>query len=424
VSLWLNHNKGTLMLFKKLEFKNRDGHTLSARLDLPVDGKPLAFALFAHCFTCSKNIKAIAHISRALTREGIAVLRFDFTGIGESEGDFSDTNFSSNVDDLIMAAAFLKSEYQAPKILIGHSLGGAAVIQAAGRIPSSTAVVTIAAPADPRHLTHALGSATETIRSHGEAEVSLAGRTFKLKKQFLDDLQFVNIKETLKNLNKALLVLHSPLDETVAVENAAQIFQAARHPKSFVSLDKADHLISNSDDSLYAGSVIAAWALKYVGAAQQGAPKSKPVDEQVITRIGKSELVTDILAAGHRLVADEPVSMGGSNLGPTPYDYLIAGLGACTAMTLRLYADRKDWPLDCVTVRLNHQKIHAADCETCETKENRLDRIERQIELAGALDDQQKQRLLQIANRCPVHRTLKSEIVIKTELKAYDQKNF
>ncbi|MEJ2098471.1 MAG: alpha/beta fold hydrolase [Desulfobacterales bacterium] len=407
------------MQLKKLEFKNKDGQTLAARLDLPVDGKPAAFALFAHCFTCSKNTKAIAHISRALTREGIAVLRFDFTGLGESEGDFADTNFSSNVDDLVTAAEFLKSGYQAPKILIGHSLGGAAVIQAADRIPSSKAVVTIAAPADPRHLTHALGSVTQTIERQGEAEVSLAGRTFKLKKQFLDDLQFINMKETLKNLNKALLVLHSPVDETVAIDNAAQIFQAARHPKSFVSLDKADHLLSNPDDSLYAGSVIAAWALRYIGAARQGDPENR-AEDQVITRIGQSELVTDIMAGGHRLVADEPISSGGSNLGPTPYDYLMAGLGACTAMTLRLYADRKDWPLDSVTVRLNQQKIHADDCETCETEEGRLDQIERQIELEGALDEQQTDRLLQIANRCPVHRTLKSEIVIKTELKSYD----
>jgi uncharacterized OsmC-like protein/alpha/beta superfamily hydrolase len=407
------------MQLKKLEFKNKDGQTLAARLDLPVDGKPAAFALFAHCFTCSKNTKAIAHISRALTREGIAVLRFDFTGLGESEGDFADTNFSSNVDDLVTAAEFLKSGYQAPKILIGHSLGGAAVIQAADRIPSSKAVVTIAAPADPRHLTHALGSVTQTIERQGEAEVSLAGRTFKLKKQFLDDLQFINMKETLKNLNKALLVLHSPMDETVAIDNAAQIFQAARHPKSFVSLDKADHLLSNPDDSLYAGSVIAAWALRYIGAARQGDPENR-AEDQVITRIGQSELVTDIMAGGHRLVADEPISSGGSNLGPTPYDYLMAGLGACTAMTLRLYADRKDWPLDSVTVRLNQQKIHADDCETCETEEGRLDQIERQIELEGALDEQQTDRLLQIANRCPVHRTLKSEIVIKTELKSYD----
>jgi uncharacterized OsmC-like protein/alpha/beta superfamily hydrolase len=409
--------KGLMMQLKKLEFKNKDGQTLAARLDLPVDGKPAAFALFAHCFTCSKNTKAIAHISRALTREGIAVLRFDFTGLGESEGDFADTNFSSNVDDLVIAAEFLKSDYQAPKIIIGHSLGGAAVIQAAGRIPSSKAVVTIAAPADPRHLTHALGSALQTIQRHGEAEVNLAGRTIKIKKQFLDDLQFIHLKETLKNLNKALLILHSPVDETVAIENAAQIFQAARHPKSFVSLDKADHLLSNPEDSLYAGSVIAAWALRYIGADRQKERENKAEDNRVITRIGKSELVTDILAGGHRLVADEPISSGGSNLGPTPYDYLMSGLGACTAMTLRLYADRKDWPLDSVTVRLNQQKIHAADCETCETKEGRLDQIERQIELEGALDDQQKDRLLQIANRCPVHLSLKSEIVIKTELK-------
>jgi uncharacterized OsmC-like protein/alpha/beta superfamily hydrolase len=405
------------MQFKKLEFKNKDGHTLSARLDFPVDRKPQAFALFAHCFTCSKNIKAIAHISRALSREGIAVLRFDFTGLGESEGDFADTNFSSNVDDLVTAADFLKSDYQAPKLLIGHSLGGAAVIKAAGRIPSSKAVATIAAPADPQHLTRALGSAIQTIKSQGEAQVSLAGRTFKLKKQFLDDLQFINMQEVLKNLNKALLVLHSPVDETVAIENAAQIFQAARHPKSFISLDRADHLLSDPQDSLYAASLIAAWALKYIGTARPDEPENKPADNPVVARIGKSGLTTDIMADGHRLTADEPTALGGSDLGPAPYDYLMAGLGACTAMTLRLYADRKDWPLDSVTVRLNHRKIDAADCQACETKEGRLDQVERQIELAGSLDDQQRARLLQVANRCPVHRTLKSEIVIKTELK-------
>ncbi|MCK5420361.1 MAG: alpha/beta fold hydrolase, partial [Desulfobacterales bacterium] len=263
-----------MMQFKNLEFKNKEGQTLSARLDLPVDGKPLAYALFAHCFTCSKNIKAIAHISRALTREGIAVLRFDFTGLGESEGNFADTNFSSNVDDLIVAADFLKSNYKAPKILIGHSFGGAAVLQAADRISSATAVVAIAAPSDPQHVTHALGSATASIQNRGQADVTLAGRTFTLKKQFLDDLKFVNMKETLKNLNRALLVLHSPIDETVGIENAAQIFQAARHPKSFISLDKADHLLSAQEDSLYAGAVIAAWALKYVSAPQEDEPKS------------------------------------------------------------------------------------------------------------------------------------------------------
>jgi uncharacterized OsmC-like protein/pimeloyl-ACP methyl ester carboxylesterase len=406
-----------MMQFKSLEFKNKDGQTLSARLDLPLDGKPAAYALFAHCFTCSKNIKAVAHISRALTREGLAVLRFDFTGLGESDGNFADTNFSSNVDDLILAADFLKSKYQAPDILIGHSFGGAAVLQAAGRIPSSTAVVTIAAPSDPQHVKRALGSATASIQNRGQADITLAGRTFTLKKQFLDDLDFVNMRETLKNLDRALLILHSPIDETVGIENAAKIFQAARHPKSFISLDKADHLLTDSEDSQYAGSVIAAWARKYINANYTDETKMDSAEKQVITRIGQSGLATDIMAEGHRLVADEPVSKGGSGSGPTPYNYLMAGLGACTAMTLRMYSDRKQWPLDSVTVKLSHQKIHAADCEDCQTKEGKLDQIEREIELTGALDDQQKQRLMQIADRCPVHRTLRSEIIVKSKLK-------
>ena len=405
------------MQFKNLEFKNRDGHMLAARLDLPLEGKPLAYALFAHCFTCSKNTKAIAHISRALCREGLAVMRFDFTGLGESEGNFADTNFSSNVDDLIVAADFLKANYRAPEILIGHSFGGAAVIQAASRIPSSTAVVSIAAPSDPQHVTRALGKAAVSIQNQGQADVVLAGRTFTLKKQFLDDLDFVNMAETLKNLNRALLVLHSPIEETVGIENAALIFQAARHPKSFISLDTADHLLTHFEDSLYAGSVIAAWARKYVSASYADEAKREGQENRVIAQIGKTGLTTDILAEGHRLIADEPVSIGGNGSGPTPYGYLLAGLGACTAMTLRMYADRKEWPLDSVTVKLNHQKIHAADCEDCQIKEGKLDQIEREIELSGALDDQQEQRLLQIADRCPVHRTLHSEIVIKSKLK-------
>jgi len=405
------------MQFKNLEFKNKEGQTLSARLDLPVDGKPMAYALFAHCFTCSKNIKAIAHISRALTREGLAVLRFDFTGLGESEGDFGDTNFSSNVDDLIVAADFLKSIYQAPEILIGHSFGGAAVLQAAGRIPSSKAVVTIAAPSEPQHVTRALGSAAASIQNQGQADVTLAGRTFTLKKQFLDDLDFVNMAETLKNLDRALLVLHSPIDETVGIENAGQIFQAARHPKSFISLDTADHLLTNSEDSLYAGSVIAAWARKYVSASPKEDPKTDGDENQVITQIGKSGYVTDIMAAGHGLVADESISLGGTNKGPAPFDLLMAGLGACKAITLRMYSDRKQWPLEAVTVKLNHKKIDAADCETCQTKEGQLDQFDCEIDLSGELDDQQKQRLLQIADRCPVHRTLHSEIVVRSKLK-------
>lgn len=252
------------MQYQKLEFSNESGQKLSARLDLPLKGRPSAYALFAHCFTCSKNLKAIAHISRALTREAIAVFRFDFTGLGESEGDFADTNFSSNVGDLITASRYMKTRLQAPRMLIGHSLGGAAVLQAASKIPSALAVVTIAAPADPGHVERALGSTKEKIESCGEAEVNLAGRTFRIRKQFLDDLKFVNMQETLRNLNKALLVMHSPMDEIVGIENAARLFQAAHHPKSFISLDQADHLLTNRNDSQYVGAIIAAWASKYI----------------------------------------------------------------------------------------------------------------------------------------------------------------
>ena len=405
------------MKFKKLEFSNAAGQRLSARIDLPEDQTPVAYALFAHCFTCSKNLKAIAHISRALTRESIAVMRFDFTGLGESEGEFGETNFSSNVEDLVAAAQVMENNFEAPKILIGHSFGGAAVLQAAARIPSSVAVVTIAAPADPGHVKHALGPTKEKIESQGAAEVNLAGRTFKIKKQFLDDLKFVNMQETLRDLNRALLIFHSPIDEIVGIENAAQIFQAARHPKSFISLDQADHLLMDPKDSRYVGTVIAAWAVKYINGSQKDEAEKADTEHHVVTHTGPSGYLTDIMVNNHSLVADEPIAVGGTNLGPRPFEYLTAALGACTSMTLRMYADRKKWPLESVSVQLNHKKIPAGDCKTCETQQGMLDQFDREIELAGPLDDDQKKRLLQIAGRCPVHRALKSEILINTELK-------
>jgi putative redox protein len=405
------------MQFKKFEFTNASGQKLSARVDLPLDGNPVAYALFAHCFTCSKNLKAIAHISGALTREGVAVVRFDFTGLGESEGEFGDTTFSSNVADLVAASRFMEKNFEAPRILIGHSFGGAAVLQAAASIPSSVAVVTIASPADPGHVKHTLGGSGTEIESHGEAEVNLAGRTFKIKKQFLDDLKFVNMQETLRNLNRALLIFHSPVDDIVGVENAARIFQAARHPKSFISLDQADHLLTNVKDSRYVGTVIAAWALKYINASRKETPGGDDAQSPVTTSTGPSGYLTDILVNSHGLVADEPIAVGGTNLGPTPFEYLTAALGSCTSMTLRMYADRKQWPLASVRVRLNHKKIPAKDCESCETKEGMIDHFERQIEVEGPLDEAQLKRLKQIADRCPVHRTLKSETLITTELK-------
>lgn len=406
------------MPFQKVSFENPIGENLAARLDLPLEGKPAAFALFAHCFTCTKNLKAVSNISRALNRAGIAVLRFDFTGLGESEGDFADTNFSSNVGDLLAAADFLKAAFEAPKILIGHSLGGAAVLQAAQRIPSSLAVVTIGAPAEPSHVTHLLISAQEQIAATGEAEVRLAGRTFLIKKQFLDDLENMKMAETIRNLKRALLIFHSPIDNIVGIDNAAEIFQAAKHPKSFISLDHADHLLTDESDSLYVGSVIAAWAKKYLGITETPPEQPDATDNRIVVRTGKHAFHTEINANGHNLVADEPISFGGTNTGPTPYDYLVAALGACTSMTLRMYADRKGWPLEAAIVRLKHRKVHARDCQDCENQSTRFDQIDREIELIGPLDDAQKARLLEIADRCPVHRTLHSEIVVKSWLRA------
>lgn len=402
---------------QKLTFANAAGEQLAARLDLPLDGQPVAYALFAHCFTCTMNLKAVSNISRALTGEGIAVLRFDFTGLGESEGDFANTNFSSNVGDLVAAARFLAEHYAPPSILVGHSLGGAAVLQAAAQIPASVAVATIAAPCSPAHLARLLRETAAEIEAQGRASVTLAGRSFTITKQFLDDLDQARMQETIRNLRKALLVFHSPIDQIVGIEHAAQIFQAAKHPKSFISLDRADHLLSEQADSRYVGAMIAAWARKYIASPREMAGQQPLSDQHVFVQTGSERYVTDILASGHHLIADEPIEVGGTNQGPNPYDYLVAGLGACTSMTLRMYADRKGWPLETITVHLRHQKIHARDCEECEAQSGYVDHIEREIEVTGPLDEQQRARLLEIADRCPVHRTLHGEIHVTTSLK-------
>ncbi len=401
---------------EKVEFTGSLGDKLAARLELPDAGKPRAFALFAHCFTCTKDIFAAQRIAAGLADAGIAVMRFDFTGLGHSEGEFANTNFSSNVGDLVSAADFLRESYEAPRIIIGHSLGGAAVLAAAPRVPEAVAVATIGAPAEAAHVQHLFQEARPEIEAKGEAEVLLAGRPFRIQKHFLEDIEGHKLAETLGSLKKALLVFHAPRDATVGVENAGKIFAAAKHPKSFVSLDDADHLLSRKSDAVYVATVLAAWATRYLADGAEAPKLTAAPGTVVVQETGAGRFTQRIVAGGHALSADEPASVGGDNSGPTPYDLLLAGLGACTSMTLRVYAARKLLPLERVTVTLKHDKIHAEDCADCETRAGRLDHIARQIELEGALDEAQRAKLLEIADKCPVHRTLESEVKIETRL--------
>lgn len=398
----------------KVTFTGAGGEALAARLDLP-PGRPRAYALFAHCFTCNKDVFAAARIAGGLAERGFAVLRFDFTGLGASEGEFANTNFSSNIEDLVRAADFLRERYAAPQLLIGHSLGGAAVLAAAARVPEARAVATIAAPADPAHVAAHFTAARAEIEAAGEAEVQLVGRPFRIKKQFLEDIATHRLEAAVGGLRKALMVFHAPRDATVGIDNASRIFLAARHPKSFVSLDDADHLLSRRADAVYVAEVLAAWAGRYLGeAAAEAAAGQVPAGEVVVEETGEGKFTQRIAVGRHILDADEPESAGGLDLGPSPYDFLLAALGACTSMTLRLYAERKGLALERTRVTLSHERIHAEDCATCETKEGKIDRIRRTIEMTGALSGDQRRRLLEIADKCPVHRTLHSEIVVET----------
>ncbi|OPX13237.1 bifunctional alpha/beta hydrolase/OsmC family protein [Mycobacterium sp. AT1] len=387
---------------------------LAGKLEMPSDA-PRAWALFAHCFTCGKDNVAAGRISRALANQGFAVLRFDFTGLGESEGDFAATGFSSNVEDLVFAADHLRDQFSAPAVLIGHSLGGAAVLAAAQRIPEVRAVVTIGAPADPSHVTGLLGDALPVVDA-GEATVSIGGRPFRVRREFLDDIAMQPQRERISTLDAALLVMHSPIDQVVSVDNARVIFDTARHPKSFITLDGADHLLSDRADAEYAASVLAAWASRYVANPTTSADPNtdNPAEGAVrVAESGPGRLTQRISTRRHRLTADEPRPVG-DDAGPTPYDLLLAALGACTSMTVRMYADRKQWPLERIVVDSRHFRIHAKDCAECETATGMVDRIERDITLIGPLDADQRAKLLEIADRCPVHRTLRSEVSIHT----------
>ena len=403
---------------ERFDFYNAQGQQLAALLDKP-DGPMRAVALFAHCFTCGKSNRAARHIAEGLKLHGVAVLRFDFTGLGASEGEFANTTFSSNVDDLVAAADHLRRTLSPPAILIGHSLGGAAVLAAAHRIAEARAVVTIAAPSDPAHVAGLFGDHVADIHAQGEVEVSLAGRPFRIRRAFLEDVAKQRLTEHIATLRKALLVFHSPTDDTVGIDSASHIFTSAKHPKSFISLAGADHLLSRSSDAAYVARVIAAWAERYLDMAADMQPAENTAPGTVLVReTRRGQFQQDVVSGAHRFLADEPVKAGGLDSGPGPYDLLLASLGACTAMTLRLYADRKQLPLRRVQVRLRHEKIHATDCAECETKEGMIDRIERAITLEGDLDADQRARLMEIADKCPVHRTLKSEVDIRTVEKA------
>jgi len=402
------------MNLQKVTFQNKNGQSLVGRLELPADRHPHNYVLFAHCFTCNKNLLAVKNISKSLTANGFGVLRFDFTGLGESDGDFADTNFSGNVEDLIAAANYLKENYNAPTLLIGHSLGGAAVVFAASEISSVQAVATIGAPSNPVHVKHLLKSGLDEIKKEGEAIINLGGRDFKIKKQFVDDLETKSLPETAKNLRKPLLVMHSPQDATVGIKNAEEIYIAAHHPKSFVSLDGADHLLSRKEDSTYAGDVIAGWAKRYLNCDE---PKTdlKTKHHVVASLDAEDDFTTRLKVGNHYMTADEPTSFGGNDFGPSPYELVSAGLSACTVMTIQMYAKRKGWQIDNVEVHTSYSKSHAQDCENCEDPTAKIDTFNREIKLTGNLDEKQKARVMQIADKCPVHKSLhnKTQVITK-----------
>lgn len=404
---------------KKISFTGTQGAELAALLDLP-PGPVHAYAVFAHCFTCSKDVFAAARISSALAEHGIGVLRFDFTGLGMSGGEFANTNFSSNIGDLLCAVDFMRQNLEAPKILIGHSLGGAAILAAAGEIPEARAVATIGAPADARHVVQSFQADLTRIEEDGEAEVELAGRRFQIRKQFIDDLNEHDLGERISALRKPLLIFHAPRDEIVGIENAGRIFDAAKHPKSFVSLDDADHLLTRRRDALYVAEVLAAWAGRYIG--REAEVRDEGADDVVIvSETGLGKFQQRVTVGPHMLTADEPVAHGGLNSGPTPYDFLSIALGACTSMTLRMYADRKELELGAISVTVDHKRVHARDCAECaEGRDGYVDRFERTIRIAGGLAPSLSEKVAEIAGKCPVHRTLERSSVVVTKVAGED----
>ncbi len=403
------------MQSQNVEFANAQGETLSGVLEIPA-GTPDAWAIFAHCFTCSKKSLAASRVARGLAERGIGVLRFDFTGLGDSQGDFATSGFSSNVSDLVAAAGWMATTGRSVSLMIGHSLGGAATVAAAGAIESVRAVATIGAPSDASHVIEQFKQSVPEIEAEGRARVDLGGRPFELSRAFLDDVRDVSVQEAVKALRKPLLILHAPGDDVVGIDNATDLFVAAKHPKSFVSLDRSDHLLTGKSDASFVTDVIAGWSARYIE-AEAAAAESAPQARKVIVReTGENgPYQNEVLIGGRRYFADEPASYGGADTGPDPYAWVVAGLGACTSITMRMYANRKKWPVDRVSVSIDHEKRHADDCVDCGPKD-RIDVFTRYIEVEGDLDDEQRARMLEIADRCPVHRTLEHGAKVETHL--------
>ena len=409
------------MKSKNLNFKNKEGKELSGILHLPVDDKPIAIIIFAHCFTCNKDLRAVRNLSAEISSQGLGIFLFDFTGLGKSDGDFSDTNFSSNVDDLIKASKMIEKRFPLPQVFLGHSLGGAAVLKAASNLSTIKAIATIGAPFNPFHVTKLFSEKIEEIKSNGKATVNIGGRPFKLSRDFIHDLDDQNQTATIKNLRRPLLVMHSPQDTIVGIENAASIYQAAHHPKSFISLNNADHLLSDKRHSTYAAKMVANWVVAVFEKNDEATLIKTKEEEDTVSegfvraKTYSDSFATPVLAGSHRLLIDEPESLGGSDLGPTPYDLLAGSLAACTTLTIQMYAQRKKWPLEEVVVEVKHSHRHKIDCEESVEIEKKIDHFEKIIYFEGELSDDQINRLKDIANRCPVHRTLENEIEIDSQ---------
>ncbi|MGR3484566.1 MAG: bifunctional alpha/beta hydrolase/OsmC family protein [Paracoccaceae bacterium] len=385
----------------RFTFPGHDGSALAARLDRPA-GPPRAWAVFAHCFTCGKDIQAARRIAAGLTARGIGVLRFDFTGLGHSEGEFANSGFTANLGDLKAAVAEMARRDMGPTLLVGHSLGGAAALKATAELSQIRAVATIGAPADPGHVAGTFAEALPRIEAEGAAEVRLAGRPFTIAQSFVDDIRAATIAPAIADLGAALLVLHAPRDETVGIEAATRIFVGARHPKSFVTLDDADHLLTRPADALYAAEVIATWADRYL-------PDAPPAGErpaQGVVRVTDrgAGFAQDIATDRHDLIADEPRPLGGTDLGPAPFELAAAALGACTTITMRMYARRKGW----APAVLRADVTHEADGDT--------HRFTRTLTIEGPLDADQRARLVEIAGKCPVHRMLHAGATVTTTL--------